>query len=424
MRKLSVYIEINGETIHVGTIQGNSSTDAAFSYSENYINNSKCKPISISLPFQIEPFNPMRTRNYFEGLLPEGFTRRCVAERLQADENDYLTILAALGKECIGALKIVDDDYVLVEPNYIILNDNEVAALAKEGAKTSANIVTKSHLSLTGASGKVGLYYNESDRRWYLPIGDAPSTHIVKQSHVRLERIVVNEQLCLLTAKKMGIEVPESFIINRGMGRDEDLLFATKRYDREINVNNNSLHGMVRPYRLHQEDFAQALGISAYDKYEKNDDNYLKRVFEIIKNYSSSPIEDQVKLWDICIFNYLIGNTDNHIKNISLLYSADMKSIRLAPAYDIVSTMVYKSSTDNMSLSIGGEYNINKITKSSFEKEAFNVGLGVKLAMKRFDKLVNEFEQAIIAAQCELKEQGYDFADEVSDKILNNCRGI
>ena len=45
------------------------------------------------------------------------------------------------------------------------------------------------------------------------------------------------------------------------------------------------------------------------------------------------------------MFNYLIGNTDNHIKNLSLLYSEDLKSIRLAPAYDIVSTVIYKSST-------------------------------------------------------------------------------
>ena len=68
--------------------------------------------------------------------------------------------------------------------------------------------------------------------------------------------------------------------------------------------------------------------------------------------------------------NYLIGNTDNHIKNFSLLYSEDLKSVRLAPAYDIVSTMIYPSSTENMALSIDGICNINEITRTSFEKEA------------------------------------------------------
>ncbi len=424
MKKLSVYIELNGESILVGAIQGNTSADARFSYAEDYINSSNYRPISISLPYQPEPFDEIRTRNYFEGLLPEGFTKRCIAENLHVDENDYLTILAALGKECIGAIKIVDENYESVKSDYVKLTDAEVAALAREGVKKTANFVAKSHLSLTGASGKVGLYYNEDDGQWYLPIGDAPSTHIVKQSHVRLERIVVNEQLCLLTASKMGIEVPESFIINRGIGQDEDLLFATNRYDRVINSNCSNLHDMIRPYRLHQEDFAQALGVSSSHKYENDNNKNLKKMFNVIKNYSSNPIEDQIKLWDICVFNYLIGNTDNHIKNLSLLYSGDMKSIRLAPAYDIISTLIYKSSTENMSISIDGKYNINKITRESFENEARNVSLGVKLALNRFDKLANEFERAIRNSQLELKSQGFTSVDDICETILNNCRGI
>lgn len=35
-------------------------------------------------------------------------------------------------------------------------------------------------------------------------------------------------------------------------------------------------------------------------------------MFDMIRNYSASPLEDQMKLWDICVFNYLVGNTDNH----------------------------------------------------------------------------------------------------------------
>ena len=71
----------------------------------------------------------------------------------------------------------------------------------------------RSHLSLTGASGKVGLYYDAAGKQWYLPKGTAPSTHIVKQSHIRLSGIVANEQLSLRTAYYCGIEIPDSFII-------------------------------------------------------------------------------------------------------------------------------------------------------------------------------------------------------------------
>lgn len=136
---------------------------------------------------------------------------------------------------------------------------------------------------------------------------------------------------------------------------------------------------------------------------------------------------DSLKLWDICVFNYLIGNTDNHIKNLSLLYSEDLKSVRLSPAYDIVSTMIYKSSTENMALSIDGIYNIHEITRASFEKTAFQVGIGSKMAMKRFDAMVNGFVNAINQAKRELKDQGFDQVEEIYEMIMEKggiCRYV
>ena len=261
------------------------------------------------------------------------------------------------------------------------------------------------------------MYLDEKEEKWYLPIGEAPSTHIVKQSHVRLKKIVANEQLCLLTAKNLGIEIPESFIITTD-GNDETVLFATKRYDRKFVGDDKMLNGMPVPHRLHQEDFAQALGIAASYKYEKNNEGYLKKLFDVIHSHSADPITDLLKLWDICVFNYLIGNTDNHIKNLSLLYSEDLKSVRLAPAYDIVSTMIYESSNENMALSIDGIYNINKITRASFEKTASQVGIGPKIAMKRFDAMVKGFGNAINQAKEELKNQGFEQVEQISEMIM------
>ena len=118
------------------------------------------------------------------------------------------------------------------------------------------------------------------------------------------------------------------------------------------------------------------------------------------------------------MFNYLIGNTDNHIKNLSLLYGEDLKTIRLAPAYDIVSTMIYESSTENMALSIDGKYNIYDITRDSFVKEAENVGLGSKIAMKRFDTLVSKFEKAMEGAKKELAEKGFAEVEIIGKQIF------
>ena len=418
MRTLSVYIEINGESEYVGEIVGTSSEDACFTYDTMYLNNPEHQAISIGLPLEEKTFNALRTRIFFEGLLPEGYTRRCVAKWMHMDESDYLSILAGLGRECLGAIKVIENLDHIITPEYRELSEEEVYALAREGATESAGLVTKSHLSLTGASGKVGLYYNKIDKKWYLPIGEAPSTHIVKQSHVRLKKIVANEQLSLLTAKHLGIEIPESFIVTTNRNDDEAVLFATKRYDRQFVANNNEINGLPVPRRLHQEDFAQALGIASVNKYEKNQEGYMKMLFDVIRSYSSDPVTDSLKLWDICVFNYLVGNTDNHIKNLSLLYGEDLKSIRLAPAYDIVSTVIYKNSTEDMALSIDGKYNINEISRESFEKATTQIGLGTKIAMRRFDVMVNGFTDALEQAKRELEMRGIHQTDQIGDQII------
>lgn len=423
MQRLAVQIEVKGAFKQVGEIVGTSSDDARFTYTESYLKDPESRAVSISMPLEQQSFSVESTRNFFEGLLPEGFTRRCVAEWLHRDEKDYLAILAGLGQECLGAIKIIDESRAVLPSKYKELTSEEVKKLAQEGATESAEMVTKSHLSLTGASGKVGLYYDEQKDKWYLPIGEAPSTHIVKQSHIRLKRIVANEQLCLLTAKNLGIEIPQSFIIKTESNEAEDVLFATKRYDRRMQSNGRKLNGMNIPYRLHQEDFSQALGIPASEKYEKDGGLYLSKMFGILRDYSASPIEDQLKLWDICVFNFLIGNTDNHIKNLSLLYGKDLKTIRLAPAYDIVSTMIYESSTENMALSIGGDYSIRKITEESFAKEATKAGLGVKMAMKRLDTLRKNFAEALNTGAQVLEEQGFEGTKDIAEQIMS-CGGI
>ena len=58
-------------------IVGDSSVDACFSYDDSYIEKNG-KPISISLPLEEKAFDEKRTRYFFEGLLPEGFTRKCL----------------------------------------------------------------------------------------------------------------------------------------------------------------------------------------------------------------------------------------------------------------------------------------------------------------------------------------------------------
>ena len=323
--KLQVFAEILGREVLVGFIEGASYREAVFQYTEDYLK-SGSGAVSISLPLQEEAFSAMQTRNFFEGLLPEGFSRRAVSRWIKTEEEDYLTILSVLGQECIGALRLTEQGTEEPAGSYELLTSEQVRSLAEEGASRSTRLLVESRLSLAGASGKVGLYFDRENGQWYLPKGKAPSTHIVKQSHVRLEKIVLNEQLCLMTARQMGLEVPDSFIINIGSGNDDEVLFASERYDRR-QFSQKNINGLIVPYRLHQEDFGQALGISSGEKYEPSGGMYLRKMFSLLRDYAGNPIEDQRRLWDRIIFSRLIGNTDSHVKNFSLLYGPDLKTV-------------------------------------------------------------------------------------------------
>lgn len=414
---LEVLIEIQGKEQLAGFIRGNSVEDASFIYSDEYMQLPDVKAISISLPLQKEAFTVTQTRTFFEGLLPEGFSRKSVAHWLKADEDDYVTILEKLGNECLGAIRICRAGSDEIEASYEALSSKQVCALAAEGATKSTELLMETHLSLTGASGKVGLYYDERDNQWYLPKGKAASTHIVKQSHVRLQQIVLNEQLCMLTAKKIGIDVSDSFIINLSHGEEDKVLFATKRYDRVV-VDEKKVEDLCSPLRLHQEDFSQALGIPASKKYERKNESYMERMFRVLNNYSANPIEDRMKLWNMLLFHYFIGNTDSHVKNFSLLYSEDMKSIRLAPAYDIVCTGIYHL-TDEMSFYIGGQLQISDMNRETFSAAAKSVGLGEKLAMKEYDYIKQNIISCMEEAAKELYDMGFDEAFDVQKKICD-----
>jgi len=412
-----VYIEMNGSSVPAGTIS-TAADGGEFTYDEHYLRRAGAAPISVHLPLQSETFPAKQTKVFFDGLLPEGFTRRTIQQRMHLGSDDYLKLLHALGRECLGAIRVLEEGEETDADAYEPLSMERVRELAAEGAEVSADLVAGTHVSLTGASGKVGLYHDAAEDRWYLPGGGAPSTHIVKQSHVRLEGIVTNEQLCLMTARRCGISTAEGFIINMGNAADGEVLLASARYDRDLETSKQYIGSLRRPLRLHQEDFAQAMGVSADEKYEEEKSGYLERMFSLLRRYSSNPVADQISLWDRIVFNYLLGNTDAHLKNYSLLYDAGLRSARLAPAYDLLSTTVYSSSTRNMSCYIGEECRIDAIDEGSFRMAAHEAGLGERMAMDHLARIRNCFPAALDESARELTALGFTRAEDIGRRIM------
>ena len=228
----------------------------------------------------------------------------------------------------------------------------------------------------------------------------------------------------MLAAAKCGLNTAESFIINTGKGNDSEVLFATKRYDRLINSDSKKVNGLERPFRLHQEDFAQAMGIPSANKYEPEGAEYALGMFDVLRRYSADPLADMVALWDRIVFSYILGNNDGHIKNYSLLRGINLKEIRLAPAYDIVCTTIYENSTRKMSFNIGGKADINDISESSFRELASSVGLGEKIAIDRFGMVLNHFESSLHASAKELSDMGFKGAENMADKILMSRKKV
>ena len=141
------------------------------------------------------------------------------------------------------------------------------------------------------------------------------------------------------------------------------------------------------------------------------------KMFALISNLSSNPIEDTRELWRRIVFNYLIGNTDSHIKNYSLVYDSNLNRIRLAPAYDIVCTTAYNTGKD-MSMYIGSKLSINEIDKSCFEEAAREAGLGKNMATREYEEMLTGFENALSEATSLVKSLGYKEADTIKKQIL------
>jgi serine/threonine-protein kinase HipA len=118
------------------------------------------------------------------------------------------------------------------------------------------------------------------------------------------------------------------------------------------------------------------------------------------------------------VFHYLVGNTDGHIKNFSLVYDRKLKAVRLAPAYDIVSTIVYDTHSHDMSFSIGGETDWYRIDRSCFERAAAEAGLNRKIFMQRFDSMNENFEGALRATAQEMADEGHTEVLGIADKII------
>jgi len=378
-RTLDVYLHNH----LVGHLIQNDGGQMVFDYVKRWLEDPMAIPLSQSLPLRKERFTRKECRGFFAGILPEGINRKTIAGNLGiSSENDY-AMLEQIGGECAGAVTFVPAGGPLPERNYGCrkLSDEDLAAILRELPRRPLMAGDKGvRLSLAGVQDKIAVYV--SGENVFLPLGGAPSTHILKPPIARFKGIVFNEAVCMQLAAQAGL--PAAKVEIHGVKGIDYLL--VERYDRKsvpVLSPLTSITSYAR--RIHQEDFCQALGVPPERKYQSEGGPSLERCFDLIREVSSVPAVDLLHLLDVMIFNALIGNNDAHSKNFSLLYhegetlATAGRVSRLAPFYDLVCTVYYPELSLKMAMKMGGESVSDKLWPRHFEKLAEETGLAKRV---------------------------------------------
>ncbi|MBB70903.1 MAG: kinase [Legionellales bacterium] len=366
-KTLDIYLEHS----LVGHLLQDRSGRLRFRYTDEWLHYRNKIPLSWSLPLREEAYNEKACRSFFAGILPEETARRQIARIVGVSARNDYALLEQIGGECAGAISFLPSGVTPPEVNYRYqaLDEGELHTALEILPQRPLLVGDKGlRLSLAGVQDKLAVYVDE-DGGISLPLGGAPSTHILKPAIPRFPNVASNEALCLELAKAIGI--PAATATVRYVGDIEYLL--VERYDRKI------IAGEPYPQRLHQEDFCQALGVPPEHKYQSEGGPNLKTCFALIREASKLPAVDIINLLNLVIFNIIVGNNDAHGKNFSLLISNENGKIMIqfAPAYDVLSTVYYPDLTDRMAMKFGKQADANKITQRNITHFADSAGLGV-----------------------------------------------
>ena len=343
--------------------------------------------ISVSMPMSSASYTDKVVRPFFHGLLPEGPARQTIAYDFGVPERDDVGLLAAIGRDCAGALMVLPEgDQPGVQTDAPeLLDDDAVEQRIRELPLYPLGVTAKVRASLPGLQPKLLLWGAEG--RWFSPDDAHPSTHILKPAIVGLPGSVINEAFCLNLAAGAGLRTAETSVARFGATS----VLISERYDRR-------LRGDGTTQRLQQEDACQALSVMTHlpkHKYEGHGRPKLQRIAGVLSNWGGSMVE----LLRYITFNLMVGNADLHGKNISFLHRGD-GSVELAPMYDVMCTTHYDGTNGGrdvdteFGLFIAKQTDILEVTAENLVAEAKSWGMRTATAAT----LISELAEAVLAA--------------------------
>ena len=173
-------------------------------------------------------------------------------------------------------------------------------------------------MSIPGVQPKLSAILDTKNERF--EIVDQNGKYILKPQHNIYPEFPENEDLTMRMAQLIGLEVPLHGLIR---SRDNSFTYFIKRFDRKGPQD-----------KIPVEDFSQLAGLNRESKYDYS----MEKLVLLIDTYCTFPAIEKAKLFNLVIFNFLIGNEDMHMKNYSLI-SRENK-VELSPVYDLLNTSI------------------------------------------------------------------------------------
>lgn len=391
------------------------------------------RPLSLSLPFNLQnlPIKGEKVANYFDNLLPDSDAiRRRVAERFRTRSIDPFELLRVIGRDCIGAVQILDGEEVPkgfdhVEGVPLSEEDIErhlIETVSPHAFGASGDPDADFRISLAGAQEKTAFLW--WDGQWLAPRGATPTSHIFKLPlglmggrRADFSTSVDNEWLCLRLLKAYGLNVADARIATFGRQR----VLVVERFDRRTAPDGQWL------MRLPQEDFCQVEGCSPLRKYENEGGPGLKALFATLRQ-SVNAEADMKTLMTAQVLFWLLRAPDGHAKNFSI-HLLPRGRFHLTRLYDVMSAYPVLGEGPNQwsphdirsAMALLGKnrhYDMHGIQRRHFNSTARKVGYG-STAEPIIEELLARTPAAIAEVQADLPK---DFSPRVAESILGGLQ--
>lgn len=421
-RKLSVLM--NG--ILIGQLE-KATKGLTFVYAETWLNTIGARPISLSLPLLEQPFVGDVVYNFFDNLLPDN---QQIKNRIQAKfhiaTNQPFDLLASIGKDCVGAIQIIDGKIPSFkkEFKFELLDEKEIASILhgyQHNPLGMTDTADTFRISIAGAQEKSAFLFHKN--KWCRPLDETPTSHIFKlpigyiqHQQMDLRDSCENEWLCSQIAKAFGIPVAKCEILHF----DNVKVLAVERFDRKISSDNTWL------MRLPQEDMCQALGISPHLKYQSDGGPGIKEIMQLLLG-STQPISDRDMFYRSQVLFWLLAAIDGHAKNFSLFIEPEGK-YRLTPLYDIMSAypLIAKKQLQEkkikMAMALQGKnihYHWHNIHRRHFLETAKTVNFSLERAETILDEMLQQVDAVIKKVSTGLPKK---FPSNISQPIFDGLR--